>query len=119
MRIPRAVFSILVFVGTAAAVSSTGLGQQYEKPRDLSKAQLFSLSKGIEAYYLDTGELPKTLRDLITNRGMAKWNGPYSKPENIRGQNGEPFDYVVDSETHYTLTTVDNDGKRISRSSKD
>ena len=118
MRIPRTILSILVCVCASTAVCGTGFAQQFEKPRDLSEAQLFSLSKEIEAYYLDTGELPKTLGDLITDRGTAKWNGPYSKPETIHGQNGLPIDYEVDSEAHYTLTAVDKDGKRISRSSK-
>ena len=41
----------------------------------------------IDQFKLDTGAIPPTLDALVTNPGIAKWNGPY-----LKGQSSIPMD---------------------------
>ena len=48
-----------------------------------AKMQLRGFEGAIMDYQLDTGNLPKSLNDLITNSGSKKWDGPYLKKKTI------------------------------------
>jgi len=47
------------------------------------KMQIRAFDGAIMDYQLDTGGLPKSLNDLISNPGNKKWDGPYLKSKEI------------------------------------
>ncbi|MEI6055548.1 MAG: type II secretion system major pseudopilin GspG [Lentisphaerota bacterium] len=48
------------------------------------KTQISLLGQAVDDYRLDTGKLPRSLNDLLTNgSGAKKWNGPYLQASKI------------------------------------
>ena len=59
--------------------SYVGMDDKYSA----THAQLASLEMKIEAFALDTGQLPKTLQDLLVSTGQNDWRGPYAKKADL------------------------------------
>jgi general secretion pathway protein G len=62
-----------------------------------AKAQISLLGQAVDDYRLDTGKLPRSLNDLLTNgQGLKKWNGPYLQAQKIPPDPwGNDYQYVV------------------------
>ena len=57
-------------------------------------SQVSRLSMGVESFYLDTGQIPDTLEDLINEPGDADgWNGPYVKASSLKDPWGREYEY--------------------------
>jgi len=56
-------------------------------------SQVSRLSMAVESYYLDTGETPDSLQQLIEDSGSAGWNGPYVKTSSLKDPWGREYEY--------------------------
>ena len=79
----------------------------WEKPFNPLNAQLAALEMKIEAYQIDTGQLPRNLADLLSSNGVAKWDGPYAKDADIYDLRGNRIEYQTPSANTFTLTARD------------
>jgi general secretion pathway protein G len=53
----------------------------------------------VESYYLDTGQTPESLQQLVENSGNdSGWNGPYVKPSSLKDPWGRNYEYVFPGE---------------------
>lgn len=69
----------------------------------------------IEAYQLDTGDLPKDLTDLVANNGIPRWRGPYAKEAEIQGLRNKSVEYQVLSKESFKLSAIGRGGVRVER----
>ena len=76
---------------------------------DLTVPQMQPIESAINAYYLNTGQYPKTFNDLITcPAGLENlWAGPYLKPKQLI----DPWGYEYKYEFGYRLLSYGKDGK--------
>ncbi len=78
---------VLLIIGFALALAAP------PAIRKLDKAKL--LSDRVADFYVDMGEYPAKLEDLINNPGNAKWDGPYLKKKKLPVDPwGEPYVYI-------------------------
>lgn len=57
-------------------------------------SQISRLSMAVESYYLDTGETPDSLEQLVEEGGgTAGWNGPYVKASSLKDPWGREYEY--------------------------
>jgi general secretion pathway protein G len=62
-------------------------------------SQVSRLSMAVESFYLDTGETPDSLEDLVQESGgVGGWNGPYVKPSSLKDPWGREYVYVYPGE---------------------
>ena len=62
-------------------------------------SQVSRLSMAVESFYLDTGETPDSLEDLVQESGgVGGWNGPYVKPSSLKDPWGRDYVYVYPGE---------------------
>jgi general secretion pathway protein G len=76
---------------------------------DLSFVIMNNIESAINAYYLNTGQYPKTFNDLITcPAGLESvWAGPYLKQKQLKDPWGNEYKY----ELGYRLLSYGADGK--------
>jgi hypothetical protein len=62
---------------------------------DLTLPRMGPIEDAINAYYLNTGQYPKTLKDVITcPAGLENvWAGPYLKPNQLNDPWGNEYKY--------------------------
>ena len=69
---------VVVIIGILAGVVLPKLSKQGEKARiQAAKQQVRIFETSIDMYELEVGNLPDSLKDLVTDPGEANWNGPY------------------------------------------
>ena len=74
------VMIVVVIIGLVAGLVGPAVFGQFEKAKQKStKTQLLGLGGCVDSFYLDVGEYPQRLDDLIKSNGSAKWRGPYVK----------------------------------------
>ena len=57
-------------------------------------SQVSRLAMAVESYYLDTGQTPDNLDQLVQESGNADgWNGPYVKPSSLKDPWGREYQY--------------------------
>ena len=62
-------------------------------------SQVSRLAMAVESYYLDTGQTPEALQQLVENSSNdAGWNGPYVKPSSLKDPWGRDYEYVFPGE---------------------
>lgn len=88
---------VLVILGIIASmVVPNILGRLTGAKVKAAQAQITQLSSAIDAYYLDNGELPDQLRDLVEEPGDATfWNGPYVKESLLNDPWNRKWEYKV------------------------
>jgi len=53
----------------------------------------------VESFYLDTGNTPSSLEDLVNEpSGVTGWNGPYIKNSLLKDPWGQPYQFRVPGE---------------------
>lgn len=88
------VILVIVLIGTVLAfVASRILGGQDRANVGLASAQLITLAGKVDQYRLDTGRLPDSLQQLVSNDGAPNWLGPYAKAEELKDPWGTPIEY--------------------------
>jgi hypothetical protein len=86
-----------------------------EQAFDPTKARLASLGLKIEVYQQDTGELPKSLVDLVSNSSVPRWQGPYAREAEIHGLRDTQIEYQVLSKGSFKLSAIGRGGIRVER----
>ena len=100
---------VIVLIGAVLTfVGSRVLGGADRAKANLAKSQVQTLAGKVESYQMDTGRLPGSLNELVTQPGDATgWLGPYAKPAELRdpwgheivyrapGEDGRDFDLIV------------------------
>jgi general secretion pathway protein G len=62
----------------------------------IAEAQIQTLAQKIDQYEMDTGRLPNTLQDLVTQPGDAPgWLGPYARADDLVDPWRTPIEYRV------------------------
>lgn len=62
-------------------------------------SQIDRLAMAVESYYLDTGNTPENLQQLVEEPGtVAGWNGPYVKPSSLKDPWGREYVYQYPGE---------------------
>lgn len=91
---------VLVILGIIASlVVPNILGRLSGAKVRAAEAQITQLASAIDAYYLDNGELPDRLEDLVNEPGGATfWNGPYVKESLLKDPWGRQWEYDAPGE---------------------
>ena len=76
-------------------------------------SQVNRLAMGVESYYLDTGQTPESLQQLVEDPGNASgWNGPYVKASSLKDPWGRDYEYVFPGEHgEFDLYSLGADGQ--------
>lgn len=99
--------AVLTFVGTRV------LGGADRAKANLAKSQVTTLAQKVESFQMDTGRLPATLDELVTEPGNAPgWLGPYAKAPELNDPWGNPVVYRTPGETgSFDLVILGKDGQ--------
>ena len=99
--------SVLTFVGSRV------LGGADRAKANLAKSQISTMAGKIEQFEMDTGSLPNSLDDLVTQPGNASgWLGPYAKAAELKDPWGHPIEYRVPGEAGpFDLVILGKDGQ--------
>lgn len=88
------VIAIIAMVAVVALRQLDIIGTTEDAKRDTTTIQIQQLATTVQRFYLDTGRLPSSLNDLVTNPGVDNWRGPYER-RLPTDQWGDPFVYTV------------------------
>lgn len=86
---------VLVILALIAGLVLPSIIGQAEGAKARSAAsQISRLSMAVESFYLDTGNTPQRLEELVENPGgTAGWNGPYVKKQLLKDPWGRNYQY--------------------------
>lgn len=74
---------VVIIIGLLASLVMPNLMGRFERSKEeIAKAQVELLSSSVQAFMLDVGRCPQSLRELITSND-PKWRGPYLSKQNI------------------------------------
>ena len=97
---------VVVLIGGIVAFAATRiLGGGDRAKYNLAKAQVQTLAEKVGQFEMDTGALPASLDQLVTQPGAVGWLGPYAKESELKDPwntlyeyrapgEGKPFDIV-------------------------
>ena len=79
----------------------------------VASSQVSRLSMAVESYYLDTGIIPESLEQLVTESGdTSGWNGPYVKPSSLKDPWGREYEYNYPGEhADFDIVSLGADGQ--------
>ncbi|MEP6897985.1 MAG: type II secretion system major pseudopilin GspG [Rhodanobacter sp.] len=106
--------AVIALIGIIAAVVVPSVIGKLDKGKyGAGKAQLTTLGQKIENYALDNGSPPQQLQDLVAKpSNAANWQGPYSKPSELKDPWGHDFGYKAPGDHGaYDLIFYGQDGK--------
>lgn len=87
---------VLLILGFLAALVTPNMLKKAEKAKHkTAQLQVKLLANTCKDYYLDTGEYPQRLEDLVKDTGDPDWNGPYlvDPPKIPKDPWDEPYRY--------------------------
>ena len=61
-------------------------------------SQVSRLAMAVESYYLDTGNTPESLSQLVTEGSDPGWNGPYVKESSLKDPWGRDYEFRMPGE---------------------
>jgi general secretion pathway protein G len=61
-------------------------------------SQVSRLAMAVESYYLDTGNTPESLSQLVTEGSDPGWNGPYVKESSLKDPWGREYEFRMPGE---------------------
>ncbi|MBB1088002.1 type II secretion system major pseudopilin GspG [Lysobacter sp. SG-8] len=105
---------VIVLIGAVLTfVGSRVLGGADRAKANLAKSQVTTLAQKVESFQMDTGRLPGSLDELVTDPGNAPgWLGPYAKQQELADPWGHPVEYRTPGETGpFDLVILGKDGK--------
>lgn len=88
---------VVVLIGGIVAFAATRiLGGGDRANVNLARAQVQTLAGKVDSYEMDTGRLPGSLADLVSQpSGVSGWLGPYARQAELNDPWGTPFEYRV------------------------
>ena len=104
---------VVLIGGIVAFAASRILGGGDRARFNLAKSQVQTLAEKVQQYQNDTGTLPTTLDELVTQPGNAAgWLGPYAKPAELKDPWGHDFVYRAPGEGQaFDLVSLGADGQ--------
>jgi len=88
---------VLVILALIAGLVLPGIiGKAESAKAKAASSQISRISMSVESFYLDTGNTPSSLEELINEpSGVTGWNGPYIKNSILKDPWGKPYQYRV------------------------
>jgi len=105
---------VIVLIGAVLAfVGARVLGGKDRGDYNIAKAQVQTMAGKIESFQMDTGRLPTSLEELVTQPSDVNgWLGPYAKSAELKDPWGHPLEYRAPGETGpFDLVSLGKDGK--------
>jgi general secretion pathway protein G len=91
---------VLVILALIAGLVLPGIiGKAESAKAKAASSQISRISMSVESFYLDTGNPPSSLEELVNEpSGVAGWNGPYIKNSILKDPWGQDYKYSVPGE---------------------
>ena len=91
---------VLVILALIAGLVLPGIiGKAESAKAKAASSQISRISMSVETFYLDTGNTPSSLEELVNEpSGVSGWNGPYIKNSLLKDPWGQPYSYTVPGE---------------------
>jgi len=88
---------VLVILALIAGLVLPGIiGKAESAKAKAASSQISRISMSVESFYLDTGNTPSSLEELVNEpSGLTGWNGPYIKNSLLKDPWGQPYQYRV------------------------
>ena len=88
---------VLVILALIAGLVLPGIIGKAESAKSKATAsQISRISMSVESFYLDTGNTPASLDELVNQpASVTGWNGPYIKNSLLKDPWGRPYHYRV------------------------
>ena len=105
---------VIVLIGAVIAfVGTRVIGGKDRGDYNLAKSQVSTLAGKVESFQMDTGRLPASLDELVTQPGDASgWLGPYAKEAELKDPWGNAFEYRTPGESReFDLISLGKDGQ--------
>jgi general secretion pathway protein G len=104
---------VVLMGGIVAFAASRILGGGDRAKANLAKAQVQTMAEKIQQFEMDTGSLPNSLDELVTQPGNANgWLGPYAKVGELNDPWNHPYEYHVPGDNQaFDLISLGKDGK--------
>lgn len=108
--------AVLVIIGLVATVAVINVMDRLERGKvDFAKGQIDTLKQAVNLFKMDHGKYPDSLQDLVTAPGWIKKpfpEGGYLQQSSVPLDPwGNPFSYVQDSASRFTITCYGRDGQ--------
>ena len=89
------VLLVIALIGFIAALAIRSISKSSSKGKyGIAKAMISNLKNSCQEYEIDVGRFPASLNDLMTNSGLAGWDGPYLEKMPKDPWNGE-YQYAL------------------------
>ena len=105
---------VIVLIGAVLTfVGSRVLGGADRAKANLAKSQVTTMAQKVQAFQMDTGRLPTTLEELVSEPGNAAgWLGPYAKAAELNDPWGNPIVYRAPGDNQpFDLVILGKDGQ--------
>jgi len=106
---------VLVILALIAGLVLPGIiGKAESAKAKAASSQISRISMSVESYYLDTGNVPSSLEELVNKpSGTSGWNGPYIKNSLLKDPWGKPYKYSSPGEHgDFDIESLGADGQR-------
>ena len=106
---------VLVILALIAGLVLPGIIGKAESAKVRAAAsQISRISMSVETFYLDTGNTPESLSDLVNEPANASgWNGPYIKTSTLKDPWGREYEYRNPGEHgDFDIYSLGADGQR-------
>lgn len=99
------VLLVVAILGILASVVVVNFSNRGEKARiSACRASIAAVCTALDAYEVDTGRYPPTLKGLIENDGAMNWSGPYIHGGMPKDPWGNELQYTL-SEGRYKISS--------------
>ena len=105
---------VLVILALIGGLVLPGIiGKAESAKTKVAASQVSRMSMAVESYYLDTGNTPDSLEDLVNEPGDANgWNGPYIKASSLKDPWGRDYEYTYPGEhSEFDIVSMGADGQ--------
>jgi len=105
---------VLVILALIGGLVLPGIiGKAESAKAKAAASQVSRLAMAVESYYLDTGNTPDSLEDLVNEPGDAPgWNGPYVKASSLKDPWGREYEYTYPGEhAEFDIISLGADGQ--------
>jgi general secretion pathway protein G len=105
---------VIVILSILAGIVGPRLFGQVDRAKwNLTKPSIRDIEAAIDAYFMNCGEYPSGLNNLLTNPGLNSWTGPYLKPSQLIDPWGFEYVYILNGTIHpdsYDIISCGKDG---------
>ncbi|MEO6264737.1 MAG: type II secretion system major pseudopilin GspG [Luteimonas sp.] len=105
---------VVVLIGGIVAFAATRILGGCDRAKvNLARAQVQTLAEKVQQFEMDTGALPNSLDELVSQPGNAPgWLGPYTKAAELKDPWNHPFEYHLPGDGQaFDLVSFGKDGK--------